>query len=84
MPPAVERGSGVGVEPPASVQQPEHQQQQADCMQCRVVGSGVCLAASAYLVMHNFAQQPASRVHRAVMLAAAGGFLALGIARALT
>jgi hypothetical protein len=54
-----------------------------DCLQCRVVGSGVCLAASAFLVAHNYAAQPAGPVHRAVMLAAAGGLLALGVARAL-
>lgn len=82
----MERGSRDRVGLLASQQQPQQQQQQAgpqDCMQCRVIGSGVCLAASAYLAMNNYAQQPAGQVHRAVMLAAAGGFLALGIARAL-
>lgn len=62
---------------------PEASIEPKDCMQCRVVGSGVCLSASAYLVAHNYAAQPAGPVHRAVMLAAAGGLLALGIARAV-
>lgn len=59
------------------------QQQPKDCLQCRVVGTGVCLAASAYLAVSNWAQPPTGRAHRAVMLGAAGAFLAVGIARAL-
>lgn len=68
-------------------QQLERQQQAAapqDCMQCRVIGTGVCLAASAYLAAGNYAAPVGTgRAHRAVMLFAAGGFLALGIARAM-
>ncbi|KAL4859011.1 hypothetical protein ACK3TF_000802 [Chlorella vulgaris] len=77
---------------PAQQQRQDQQQQQQqdqqpanpkDCLQCRVIGTGVCVAASAYLAVHNYGQPPAGPVHRAVMLAAAGGFLALGIARAI-
>ena len=71
-------------------QPPEEQERQPaapavpqDCMQCRVIGAGVCFAASAYLAASNYAVPPTGRVHRAVMLAAAGGFAALGLARAL-
>lgn len=60
-------------------------QQAGDCLQCRMVGTGVCLAASAYLVLSNWAAPPGGtgRVHRVVMLGAAAGFLALGAARAV-
>lgn len=77
-----------GAPPPAEQQQPPQQRQQRaaapqDCLQCRVVGAGVCLAASAYLTAQHWAAPPSGRVHRAVMLAAAGGFCALGILRAV-
>lgn len=75
---------------PEEQQQSSPEQQQAppaapqqDCMQCRVIGAGVCFAASAYLTASNYAVPPSGRVHRAVMLAAAGGFAAMGLARAL-
>ena len=69
---------------PAAPQQQQHRgEQRQDCMQCRVIGASVCLAASTYLTLQHYAQPPTGRVHRAFMLAAAGGFCALGIARAL-
>lgn len=75
------------VQQPGNSQQPEQPappgDRQQDCLQCRMIGTGVCLAASAYLLVSNWAQPPVGRTHRAVMLGAAGGFLALGIARAL-
>lgn len=71
-------GSAADEAPPPPAQQP-----QQDCMQCRVIGAGTCFAASAYLALSNWAQPPTGRVHRAVMLFAAGGFAALGAARAL-
>ncbi|KAL4424354.1 hypothetical protein ABPG75_001655 [Micractinium tetrahymenae] len=66
-------------------QQAGEQQQPVDCLRCRVVGTGVCLAASAYLAASNWAALPGStgKAHRVVMLGAAAGFLALGIARAV-
>lgn len=75
-------GSSSAGGPPTPSQQPP-QQPQKDCLQCRVVGAGVCLAASAYLTAQHYASPPSGRVHRAVMLAAAGGFCALGILRAV-
>lgn len=78
----MERGAGGSGAAPAPPPQ-QHPQAPQDCMQCRVVGAGVCFAASGYLTLKNYAQPATGRVHRAVMLAAAGGFAALGLARAL-
>jgi hypothetical protein len=87
-----EQGSS-GSSPPASPAQQQQQQLPGsgpgpgpkDCLACRLTGTVVCLGASAYLAAHHYRQPPVSTgpAHRAAMLAAAGGFLALGIARAL-
>lgn len=60
-------------------------QQPPDCLQCRVVGTGVCLAASAYLGLSHWAAPTGGmgRAHRVAMLGAAAGFFVLGVARAL-
>lgn len=58
------------------------------CLTCRVIGTTVCLGLSAYFVqasskhsgMHPVGASPMSRVF---ILACAGGFAALGVARAL-
>ncbi len=53
-------------------------------MQCRVVGTGVCLSASAYLAL-QLARMPAPvGAHRAALVVFAAGFATLGVARALT
>ncbi len=57
---------------------------EGDCWKCRVTGTAVCLGASAYLLAQNYAQPSASRVHRMFTLLFAGGFAALGVARALS
>lgn len=74
--------SGSNATQPAAQQEQQAEQRQ-DCMQCRIIGASVCLAASTYLTLQHYAQPPSGKVHRAFMLAAAGGFCALGIARAL-
>ena len=56
---------------------------QQDCMSCRVTGTVVCLSLSAYLAIQNYARPSSSPAHRAFTMAFAGGFAALGIARAL-
>lgn len=56
---------------------------QQDCLSCRVTGTVVCLGLSAYLAAQNYARPSSSPAHRAFTLAFAGGFAALGIARAL-
>ena len=53
-----------------------------DCLGCRVTGTVVCLGVSAYLTAHHYAAPSPSPVHRAVMLAVAGGFAAMGVVRA--
>ena len=70
-------------QPPTAPQQQQAAEERQDCMQCRIIGASVCLAASTYLTLQHYAQPPTGRVHRAFKLAAAGGFCALGIARAL-
>lgn len=58
------------------------------CLTCRVIGTTVCLGLSAHLV-HTASQQTSghhamgSPMSRAFILAFAGGFAALGVARAL-
>lgn len=54
-----------------------------DCTACRVTGTVVCLGLSAYLAAQAYARPPVSPAHRAFTLAFAGGFAALGVARAL-
>ena len=57
------------------------------CLSCRITGTAVCWSVGAYLAAQQYAAPApplgAGRLHRAVMLAAAGGFLVLGAARAL-
>ena len=54
-----------------------------DCISCRVTGTVVCLSLSAYLTLQTYARPPTSPAHRIFSLAFAGGFAAIGIARAL-
>jgi hypothetical protein len=54
-----------------------------DCWRCRAVGTVVCIGASAYLTAQNFANPPASRAQRIFTFMFAGGFAALGFARAI-
>jgi hypothetical protein len=54
-----------------------------DCLSCRVTGTIVCLALSASTAVQHYARPAASPITRALTLAAAGGFAALGVARAL-
>ena len=79
----MERGGAAAPAADPTQQQQQRVEQPQDCMKCRVIGASVCLAAGAYLTLQHWAQPPTGRVHRAFMLAAAGGFCALGIARAL-
>lgn len=54
-----------------------------DCLQCRVIGTGVCLSASAYLAA-QLARVPApAGAHRVGITVFAVGFAALGVTRAL-
>ena len=80
-----EQGSGGSSPAQRQQQLPGSGPGPKDCLACRLTGTVVCLGASAYLAAHHYGQPTASTgpAHRAVMLAAAGGFLALGIARAL-
>jgi hypothetical protein len=54
-----------------------------DCLSCRITGTVVCLGLSAYLTLHTYAKPPTSPAQRIFTLAFAGGFAALGVARAL-
>ena len=54
-----------------------------DCLSCRVSGALVCLALSASTAAQHYARPAASPATRVLTLAATGGFVALGIARAL-
>lgn len=85
LPPLRQQQAASAQQQPRQQQPAGAQQQGDDCLRCRVVGTGVCLAASAYLALSNWAALAGStgRAHRAVMLGAATGFLALGVARAL-
>lgn len=72
---AASRGAGhpaeLGAAPPS------------DCLQCRVIGTGVCLSASAYLAA-QLARVPAPvGAHRVGVVVFAVGFAALGVMRAL-
>ena len=53
-----------------------------DCLSCKVVGTTVCLGLSGYLTLSTYARPPSSPTQRILTLAVAGGFAALGIARA--
>lgn len=54
-----------------------------DCMTCRVVGTTVCGACSAYLAGHLYLVQPASRSHRIGLIAGSALFAGLGVLRAV-
>ena len=58
------------------------------CLTCRMIGTTVCLGVSAHLVYSSTKQRgvgpmAASPMSRAFVLAFAGGFAALGVARAV-
>jgi len=58
------------------------------CLSCRVIGTTVCLGVSAHLVYSSTQRRgvgpmAASPMSRAFILAFAGGFAALGVARAV-
>lgn len=55
----------------------------ADCTSCRVTGTGVCAAISAYLLASNYAAPAASPIQRHMTLVMAGGFAAMAVARAM-
>lgn len=57
---------------------------QQDCTTCRVLGTTVCAACSAYLAGHLYLVQPASRSHRVGLIAGAALFAGLGVLRATT
>ncbi len=57
---------------------------QQDCTTCRVLGTSVCAACSAYLAGHMYLAQPASRSHRLGLIAGAALFAGLGVLRATT
>jgi len=60
-----------------------HNLKTEDCLSCRVTGTVVSLALSAYLAVETYARPPSSPLHRKFMLLFSGGFAALGIGRAL-
>ena len=55
----------------------------ADCMSCRLIGTTVSLGASVYLLAFVYGPKSPVGLHRNMTLAFAGGFAALGLARAL-
>ena len=55
-----------------------------DCMTCRVLGTTVCGACSAYLAGHLYMVQPSSRSHRIALAAGATAFAGLAVLRAAT
>ena len=54
-----------------------------DCMTCRVLGTTVCGACSAYLAGHLYLVRPASRGHRVGLAAGSALFAGLGVLRAV-
>ncbi len=54
-----------------------------DCMTCRVLGTTVCGACSAYLAGHLYLMRPASRGHRIGLAAGSALFAGLGWLRAV-
>ena len=54
-----------------------------DCMTCRVLGTTVCGACSAYLAGHLYLVRPASRGHRIGLAAGSALFAGLGVLRAV-
>ena len=54
-----------------------------DCMTCRVLGTTVCGACSAYLAGHLYLVRPASRSHRLSLVAGSALFAGLGVLRAV-
>jgi hypothetical protein len=62
-----------------------HQQPQADCLSCRVTGTVVTAACSAYLLTVNYNRVPLPQgLHRVALLGLSGGFAAMAVVRALT
>lgn len=55
----------------------------AQCLSCKIIGTTVSLGASGYLLQTVYSSKPPIGFHRVLMLAFAGGFAALGVARAL-
>ena len=55
-----------------------------DCTTCRVLGTNVCGACSAYLAGHLYMVQPSSRSHRIGLAAGATAFAGLAVLRATT
>ena len=60
-----------------------NQSSPVDCLSCRVIGTTVSFGASAFLIFHLNGAKPPVGLHRAMMIAFAGGFAALGVARAI-
>jgi hypothetical protein len=54
-----------------------------DCTSCRVIGTVVPLAASAYLTATLYTIKPPQGMHKAFTLAFAGAFAVLGVFRAV-
>lgn len=54
-----------------------------DCTSCRVIGTGVSLAASSYLLATAYASCPPKGLHRTMTLGFAAAFAALGVTRAI-
>ena len=55
-----------------------------DCMSCRVIGTGVSIAASVYLLASVYSSNPPrAGLHRGLTLAFSGAFAALGVVRAI-
>lgn len=53
------------------------------CLSCRIIGSGICISLSGYLVTAVVVTSSMSHNHRKATLFAAGCFAAMGLARAL-
>ena len=77
----VSRGTVAGQEGASA----EHSAEGAsrDCMTCRVLGTTVCGACSAYLAGHLYLVRPASRSHRLSLVAGSALFAGLGVLRAV-
>ena len=72
---AASRGAGLAAELEAAPP--------GDCLQCRVIGTGVCLSASAYLAAQLARVPVPAGAHRVGLTVFAVGFAALGVMRAL-
>ena len=91
---SAERAPPAASQPAAAPLQHQQQQQQrrlapdssgADCLSCRVTGTLVCGACSAYLLAVNYTRlSPPAGAHRLALLALSGGFASMAVVRALT